>query len=122
MSSFVVTRESLPGRDANQFISQKAAPAADGLATGQFSNQSYQGCVQELLSKWLTGQQGDHFSEHSVRMQLYFWLISPTWSELDTIQLFTEQAALPFAKLTWPPRAKQITSEPPVALLRELCS
>ena len=66
MSSFVVTHESLPGRDANQFISGKAAPAADGLTAGQFSNQSYQGCVQELLSKWLTGQQGDHFSEHSV--------------------------------------------------------
>ena len=36
-------------------------------------------------------------------------------------QLLVEQATLPFAKLTWPPRAKQITSEPPVALLWERC-
>lgn len=118
-SSLIVTCESPPGRDANQLISGKAAPVADSLAAG---HQSYQGHVRELPSEWLTGQQEDHFSESLFgKMQLHFWLASPSWFELDTMQLFAEHAALPSAKLTWPPRAKQITSEPPVAPLRELC-
>lgn len=41
-----------------------------------------------------------------------------SWTQYNCSQ---NKLRCPFAKLTWPPRAKQITSEPPVALRRELC-
>lgn len=97
LRSLVLTYETLLGGDANQFVSEKAAPVADqAWPLASFQTRAIRAAPRSHCSEWLTGRQEDHFSECSVSENHFnFWLSSPTRSDPDTMQLFTEKLRRP---------------------------
>lgn len=120
MGSLVLTCGSLPGRDAHQLISQKAAPLADQAWPPASIRTGAARAVSRSCSLRVAGRPAGSPFLRALCGKTDL-TVSLRGSGLHTMQLFPEHAAPPSAKLSRAARAKQMTSEPPGARLRELC-
>lgn len=117
MGSLVLTEKSLPGRDADQFTSEKAAPVA-----GPFPKERY----KAVSRSWSLGV-ADRLAARPLLKAFCLGKHDCTSGSLHPLGLIWTQGSHAQNELPRPCQAdlasarRQITSEPPAALLRELC-